>query len=340
MVPSVGEGRSVRAPALKIMIRDVVNQTCPRHTSCEIDSQMARPDINRSGEIEVFVRVVEAGSFSAAARRLRMTPSAVSKLIARLETRLGARLVSRSTRKLQLTPEGTAFYDSGVRVLADMDKAEREAAAGAAPRGRLRVNSYVPFGQHRLMELLPRFLERYPEIFVEAVLTDSVVDLLEERADVAIRAGPLRESRLVARKLGQSRMVVVAAPSYLEAHGTPRTLSDLGRHNMLAFSFARHIDGWPFIDTAGAPVITPVVGNLALTDGEAMRQTTVAGAGIARLARWHVEPDIAAGRLVPLLEDFNPGDEEPTHAVYVGQGKHLPARVRAFLDFLAETVRL
>ncbi|TJW49067.1 MAG: LysR family transcriptional regulator, partial [Mesorhizobium sp.] len=176
---------------------------------------MTRPDINRSGEIEVFVRVVEAGSFSAAARMLRMTPSAVSKLIARLEARLGARLVSRSTRKLQLTPEGAAFYESGLRILADMAAAEREAAAGAAPRGRLRVNSYVPFGQHRLIPLLPRFLERYAEISVDLVLTDHVIDLMEERADVAIRAGPLAESRLVARKLGQSPVVVIAAPSYL-----------------------------------------------------------------------------------------------------------------------------
>jgi DNA-binding transcriptional LysR family regulator len=301
---------------------------------------MARPEINRSGEIEVFVRVVEAGSFSAAARALRMTPSAVSKLIARLETRLGARLISRSTRKLQLTPEGTAFYDSGVRILADMDAAEREAAAGAAPRGRLRVNSYVPFGHHRLMPLLPRFLERYPEISVEAVLTDSVINLMEERADVAIRAGPLSESRLVARKLGQSRMVVVAAPAYLEARGTPRTPAELTSHNLLAFGFVRHIDGLPFVDAEGAPVMVPIAGNAILSDGEAMRLTTLAGAGIARLARWHVEPDIAAGRLVRLLEEFNPGDEEQTHAVYVGQGKHLPARVRAFLDFLAETVRL
>ncbi|MDG4883298.1 LysR family transcriptional regulator [Mesorhizobium sp. WSM4884] len=301
---------------------------------------MARPEINRSGEIEVFVRVVEAGSFSAAARALRMTPSAVSKLIARLEARLGARLLGRSTRRLQLTPEGVAFHDSGVRILADMDAAEREAAAGAAPRGRLRVNSYVPFGQHRLMALLPRFLEKYPEIFVEAVLTDSVIDLLEERADVAIRAGPLRESRLVARKLGQSRMVVVASPAYLEARGTPRKPADLSNHNLLAFGFVRHIDGLPFIGPDGAPIIVPIVGNATVSDGEAMRLTTLAGAGVARLARWHVEPDIVTGRLVPLLEEFNPGDEEPTHAVYVGQGKHLPARVRAFLDFLAETVRL
>lgn len=301
---------------------------------------MARPDINRSGEIEVFVRVVEAGSFSAAARALRMTPSAVSKLIARLEARLGARLVSRSTRKLQLTPEGAAFFDSGVRVLADMAAAEREAAAGAAPRGRLRINSYVPFGQHRLIPLLPRFLERYPEISVDLVLTDDVIDLMEERADVAIRAGPLGESRLVARKLGQSRVVVVAAPSYLEARGTPKTPADLDRHNRMGFRFVRHLEGWLFIDAAGKPITLSIIGNTLVSDGEAMRLMALSGAGIARLARWHVEADIAAGRLLPLLEDFNPGDEELTHAVYVGQGKYLPARVRAFLDFLVETVRL
>src|SRR3954451_10278332 len=156
---------------------------------------MARVDINRASEMEGFVRAVDLGGFSAAARALRMTPSAVSKLIARLEARLGARLVTRSTRKLQLTPEGTAFYDSGVRILADMAAAEREAAVGAAPRGRLRVNSYVPFGVHRLIPLLPRFLERYPEISVDLVLTDSVLDLMAQRAHLAIRAGQLGESR-------------------------------------------------------------------------------------------------------------------------------------------------
>jgi DNA-binding transcriptional LysR family regulator len=301
---------------------------------------MARSDINRSGEIEVFVRVVEAGSFSAAARALRMTPSAVSKLIARLEARLGARLVSRSTRKLQLTPEGSAFYDSGLRILADMAAAEREAAAGAAPRGRLRVNTYVPFGVHRLIPLLPRFLERYPEISVDLVLTDSVIDLMAERADVAVRARPLGESRLVARKLGQSAIVVVAAPSYLKTHGMPLMPADLDRHNRMAFGFVRHVDGWPFLDTQGRAIMVPITGNTLVSDGEAMRLMAVAGVGIARLARWHVADDIAAGRLVPLLEDFNPGDEEATHAVYVGQGRHLPARVRAFLDFLAESVRL
>ncbi|WP_421927721.1 LysR family transcriptional regulator [Neoaquamicrobium sediminum] len=301
---------------------------------------MARPEINRSGEMEVFARVVETGSFSAAARQLRMTPSAVSKLIARLEARLGARLLSRSTRKLQLTPEGAGFYESATRILAEMLSAEREAATGSAPRGRLRVNSYVPFGQLKLIPLLPRFLERYPEVSVDVVLTDNVIDLMEERADVAIRAGPLGESSLIARKLGQSPMVVVAAPSYLEKRGVPQTPDDLARHNLLAFCFVRHISGWPFVGARGETTVVNLSGNALVSDGEAMRHMALAGAGIARLSRWHVGSDIEAGRLVALLEPFNPGDNEVTHAVYVGQGKHLPARVRAFLDFLVERVRM
>jgi DNA-binding transcriptional LysR family regulator len=305
-----------------------------------MNSQMARIDINRSGEIEVFVRVVDGQSFSAAARELRMTPSAVSKLIARLEDRLGARLLRRSTRKLQVTPEGVAFYESGVRILAEIVAAEREAAQGATPRGRLRINCLVPFGQHYLIPLIPKFLELNPDISIDLSLTDRVVDLLEERADLAIRAGPLAESSLVARKLGQSRMVVVAAPSYLEAHGKPETPADLNRHVVLGFCFARHVEGWHFSGQKGEKVSVMPSGKALVSDGESMRLMALAGGGIARHALWHVGPDIAAGRLMPLLEEFNPGDEEPIHAVYVGQGKHLPARVRAFLDFLVENVKL
>ncbi|EKF18749.1 LysR family transcriptional regulator [Nitratireductor pacificus] len=301
---------------------------------------MARIDVNRSAEMEVFVRVVEMQSFSAAARALRMTPSAVSKLIGRLEARLGTRLVRRSTRRLQVTPEGNAFYESGVRILADMAAAEREAAAGAAPRGRLRINSNVPFGQHRLIPLVPKFLARHPEVAVDLVLTDHVVDLLEERADLAIRAGPLADSSLIVRKLGQTRMAVVASPAYLEAHGRPRTPADLAAHNLLGFCFSRIYEGWPFTGAEGQIVTVPATGRSLISDGETMRLMALAGAGIARHALWHVGPDIAAGRLVPLLEEHNPGDEEAVHAVYVGQGRFLPARVRAFLDFLAEAVNL
>ena len=300
---------------------------------------MARMDINRSGEMEVFVRVVDLGGFSAAARALRMTPSAVSKLIARLETRLGARLVNRSTRKLQLTPEGSAFYDRAVRVLADLDEAERSAAAGASPRGRLRVNTNVPFGTHYLIPLLPGFLERHPEVTVEVTLTDTVVDLLEDRADVAIRVGPLKSSQLVARKLGESRMMLVASPAYLSARGTPQTPGDLARHNLLGFSFARQSNGWPFRDADGSASAVVPTGNALVSDGESMRLLVLTGLGISRLSLFHIGPDVEAGRLVPVLEAYNPGDTESIHAVYVGGG-HLPARVRAFLDYLVETVQL
>jgi DNA-binding transcriptional LysR family regulator len=300
---------------------------------------MSRLDVNRSGEMEVFTRVVELGGFSTAARAFRMTPSAVSKLVARLEGRLGVRLINRSTRKLQLTPEGSAFYERALRILDEISAAEREAAIGATPSGLLRVNTSVPFGLRLLLPLLPDFAKRYPDIKVEVVLTDLVVDLLEERADVAIRVGLMRESRLLARKLGESRMVVVASPGYLKERGTPKTPDDLAHHNLLRFGFAKWENGWPF-KIGGETVAVMPSGNALVSDGEAMQHLAVAGMGLARLARFHVEADIAAGRLVPVLEAFNPGDIEPIHAVFVGHGGQLPARVRAFLDYLVETVRL
>jgi DNA-binding transcriptional LysR family regulator len=301
---------------------------------------MARLDVNRSGEMEVFVRVVELGGFSNAARAFRMTPSAVSKLVARLEVRLGVPLINRSTRKLQLTPEGTAFYQRAVRILEEMTAAEREAAIGATPSGVLRINSSVPFGLHRLLPLLPDFLRLYPGIEVDVTLTDIVVDLLEERADVAIRVGPMRGSRLLARKLVESRMVVVAAPAYLAAHGTPQTPADLAQHNLLGFGFSRQVAGWPFIDRSGGMIAVPPSGSALVSDGEAMRHLAIAGAGLSRMSRLHIDPDLAAGRLVPVLESYNPGDLEATHAVFVGHGGQLPARVRALLDYLVEKVKV
>jgi DNA-binding transcriptional LysR family regulator len=301
---------------------------------------MSRLDVNRSGEMEVFARVVELGGFSTAARTFRMTPSAVSKLVARLEVRLGVRLINRSTRKLQLTPEGAAYYDRVVRILDDISGAEREAAIGAAPQGRLRINTSVPFGLHCLLPLIPSFLARHSGISVDIALTDTIVDLLEERADVAIRAGPLRESRLLARKLGESRMVVVASPAYLAQNGTPQTPADLARHNLLGFCFSKQFEGWPFLDGKGGVMTVPPVGNVLISDGEAMQQLAIAGTGLARLTRFHVESEIKVGRLVPVLEAFNPGDLEAIHAVFVGHGGQLPARVRAFLDYLVENVRL
>jgi DNA-binding transcriptional LysR family regulator len=301
---------------------------------------MARSDINRSGEMEVFARVVERGGFSAAARDLRMTPSAVSKLVARLEARLGARLVNRSTRKLQLTPEGAAFHDRSVRVLADIAEAEREVAAGETPRGRLRVNANIGFGLLCLSPLLPRFLETWPEVDVDLSLTDQVIDLMDERADVAIRVGKLQSSALMARKLGQSRKVVVGSPAYLEKYGTPRTVADLKDHQLLGFRFQRSVQDWMFLNTAGEPEPYAADARVLVSDGQTMRQLTLDGVGLGRQGRFHVEGDIRAGLLVPVLEELNPGDVEEIHAVYVGQGGHLPARVRTFIDWLAAETRL
>ena len=300
---------------------------------------MARLDVNRSGELEVFVRVVELGGFSAAARACGMTPSAVSKLVSRLERRLGARLLNRSTRQLQLTAEGCGLYERGRQVLAALDEAERCAGVQDVPRGKIRVNANVPFGQHFLLPLAPLFLERYPQVTLDIVLTDAVVDILEQRTDVAVRAGPLKSSSLLARKLGQTRMLIVAAPSYLARRGTPLLPAELASHNLLDANYARSRSGWP-LRQAGGDIVVPVTGNAQASDGEALRQLALAGLGLARLAAFQVRADIAAGRLQAVLEDCNPGDSEDVHAVYVGQGGHLPLRVRALLDFLAEQVKL
>ena len=301
---------------------------------------MPRPEVSRSTEMEVFVRVVEAGGLSAAARALRLTPSAVSKLMARLEARLGARLLNRSTRKLQLTPEGAAFYARSVQVLADIEEAEREVLAGAAPRGRVRVNSVVDLGRNLLLPLVPDFLAKHPEVTLDIVLTDQVVDLLDERADVAIRVGNLRSSNLTARKIGESRTVVVASPDYLARRGVPTKLEELADHHQMDVTFTRSVRNWPFRTADGEVVYMPGVGGVQVGDGESLRRLALEGAGLARLSVFSVADDLKDGRLVPVLEEFNPGDRLQVHAVFLGQGGRLPARVRAFIDYLAANLRL
>lgn len=296
---------------------------------------MARIEVNRSGEMEVFVRVVEQGGFSAAARLCRMTPSAVSKLVARLEARLGARLVNRSTRQFGLTPEGAAFYERAAHVLADIEEAERSARAGEEPVGRIRLNTSAAYGTHVLAPVLPEFLALYPGITVDIVQTDAVIDLLAERTDVAVRAGPLKTSSLVARKLGETTKMIVAAPSYLARFGLPQTLADLEQHNRLGFCYVRAIDGWPILE-GDDTIVFPVSGRVQASDSEALRHLAVAGGGLARLAIFTIRDDLANGRLVPVMEHLNPGDREAFYAVYAGQGGPLPSRVRALLDFLGE----
>ncbi|MCT7666116.1 LysR family transcriptional regulator [Shinella kummerowiae] len=300
---------------------------------------MSRQQINRSGEMTVFVRAVELGGFSAAARECCMTPSAVSKLVQRLEERLGVRLINRSTRQLQLTPEGCAFHERAVRILADIDDAERQAAAGDVPAGRVRINASASFATHVLMPLLPEFLIAYPDLSVDIIQTDAVVDLMAERVDIAIRAGPLKASRLIARKLGSTSMTIVGAPSYLERRGKPESLDDLMTHNRLSLSYARAVDGWPLV-ASGVQTLLPPSEKVRVSDGEGLRRLALAGVGLARMATFTVRGDIDAGRLVPVAEHLNPGDRETFHAVFQGQGGALPSRVRVMLDFLAMRARL
>jgi DNA-binding transcriptional LysR family regulator len=292
--------------------------------------------MERSGEMEVFARVVQEGGFSAAARSLDITPSAVSKLIARLEARLGTRLLVRTTRALTLTEEGEAYHHAALKILQDLNDADQEASGGAV-RGRLRVNATIPFGTMFVAPAMPAFIARNPEIVVDLSFTDGIVDLVAEKTDVAIRMGNLPDSGLIARKLGQSRRVVCAAPSYLERKGRPETPADLARHDCLTFNFRRTGHSWPF-RSKGREVAQPVTGSLIVNNGETMKQMVVAGAGIARLGLFHVASEIAEGRLVPLLEDCNPGDLELIHAIYVGGGP-VPDRVRAFIEYMIETLK-
>ncbi len=298
---------------------------------------MPRTETNRSGEMQTFVEVVERGGFAAAARALCLTPSAVSKLVTRLEARLGARLLHRSTRKLQLTPEGRQFHERSMRVLADMDEAERGVAAAALPRGRVALNASVSFGHLVLLPLVPRLLARHPQITLDISLTDQVVDLLEERTDIAIRWGALPASDLVARRLGHTGQAIVGSPDYLARHGMPRSVEDLLAHNRLGTNYRRRAPDWP-LRVTGRAVDVPITGNVRAADGETLRRLALAGVGLARLSRYHIACDLAAGRLVPVLEKLNPGELEPIHAVYLGRPGHLPARMRAVLDFLATEV--
>lgn len=300
---------------------------------------MASLHQNRSGEMEVFVRVVELGGFSTAARAENMTPSAVSKLISRLEARLGARLLNRSTRQLQLTPEGCSFYERATRILADMADAERMAGGGEQAVGRVRISTSASYFNHVLAPVLPAFLALHPGVTLDIVRSDTVVDLLAERVDVAIRAGPLKSSSLVARKLGETALIIVAAPSYLERCGAPRSIADLEAHNRLGLGYARAVDGWSLRE-GGETVVLPVTGRVQTSDGEGIRRLALAGVGLARLTAFTVRDDIAAGRLVPILGHLDAGVTEAFHAVHVGQGGPLPSRVRALLDFLGEHGRV
>lgn len=287
---------------------------------------------NRIGEMAVFARVVELGSFSAAARAMTMTPSTVSKLIRRLENRLGLRLFDRSTRVLVLTGDGQRYYEAATRLIAELNEAEAALSRDARQAsGTVRVNASVAFGTLCLEPLLPAFWAEYPGIVVDLSLSDELVDIYLDRTDVAFRIGPLPDSGLSARRIGTAQRLVVAAPDYVARHGRPQSAADLAGHNCLDFNFRRARPVWQVAE-AGRPVEGRIAGSLLANNGETVRRLCVAGAGLARLGDYHVAADIDAGRLLQVLPPAE-GDSEDVNAVFLG-GMHVPHRLRLFLDFI------
>lgn len=293
--------------------------------------------IDHSGEMAAFVEVARQGSLSGAARTLGLTPSAISRIVGRIEARLGVRLLVRTTRSLRLTAEGENYARAARRILADIAETESAIADQASPRGRVRISMASAHGRMSVLPLLGEFTTRYPGITLDIDLSDEVADIIGGRADVAVRFGPLADSPLTARRLGETGRTVVASPAYLARHGVPRTPADLAEHNCLDFSFRRIEPGWPFREN-GRDTILPVSGNMTANNGETLVQLALDGLGITRVGNFHIEDELANGRLVALLEDFNPHDREAIHAVFIG-GANMPARVRVLVDFLAEKLR-
>ena len=286
-------------------------------------------------DMTAFVRSVELGGFSTAARDLGLTPSAISKLVTRLEDRLGVRLLNRTTRRLALTPEGEAYFHRSQRILSDITEAENEVASFRThPRGLLRVNVGTAFGMHQLAPALPDFLARHPEMQVELTVTDRVVDLIEEGADLGIRLGALVDSSLVARRICELERVVCAAPSYLKRHGTPRKPDDLLKHNCLSVDYAPNLRRWPFETARGVERIE-VTGNVSANNADALLDLALLGVGVIRLSDAIVGEALANGKLVALLADVHHSEPLPLHAVYP-QGRHRSPRVAAMVEFLVE----
>lgn len=291
--------------------------------------------MDRTAEMTAFVRAVETGGFSAAARDLGLTPSALSKLVGRLEDRLGVRLLHRTTRRLQLTAEGETFFNRARPILTALDEAEAEvAAAGAQPRGLLRINCGSAFGRHQLTPAIPRFLERYPETELDLTIDDLAPVPTDERYDLTIRIGALDESSAVARRICNLERVICAAPAYLERHGIPRTPDDLQRHNCLWITSLPALRRWPF-DTDDGIRVVHISGNIVANNAETVLQLAVAGVGITRLTDVIVGDALRRGALVPVLTEWHHVEPVPLYATYPS-GRHLAPKVRAMMDFLVE----
>lgn len=286
-------------------------------------------------DMRAFVRVVERGGFAAASKDLGLTPSAVSKLVTRLEDRLSVRLLHRTTRRLALTPEGKIYHLRARDVLDAIEDAEAEVSrAGQRPRGRLRVSCVTAFAFHQLTAALPEFFARFPEIALELAITDRVVDLLAENADVGIRSGSVEDGSLVARKIAEIRRALYASPDYVRQRGEPRTPEELAAHDCIVLSHIPSSHRWPFRQN-GKLTTVQIDGRTVVDSGEAALRIAVAGGGVARLADLIAHDAVVDGRLLPVLAEAHVVEPVPLSAVYP-HGRHRMPKVRAFLDFLVE----
>lgn len=296
---------------------------------------VTRANMDRFHAIEAFVNVVEAGSFARAAERLGVSVSSVSRHVTELEAHLDARLLNRTTRRLSLTEIGRAFHERCVQLLADLEEAEQSAGEGTvAPRGTLRLTCGVTFGSRHLAPAIAEFMARYPAMRFDAELSDRIVDLVYEGFDAAVRIGAVGGQNLVARKVGETRLVCCAAPAYLAQHGEPRAPEDLAAHVCLTYAYAPQSGLWPFRDAEGRERNVRITGPAHANNGAFLAALAVAGVGIAFEPDFVVGPDVRAGRLVPLLRAFSPR-AAGIHVVYPSR-RHLSAKVRAFTDFLVQ----
>jgi DNA-binding transcriptional LysR family regulator len=286
-------------------------------------------------DIAVFVKVVERSSFTAAAEALEMSQPVVSKAVTRLEEKLGARLLNRTTRRLSLTEAGSALYQKAAQALSQIEDAELDVAAfQTEPRGTLRVSAPASFAILHMGPLLAEFIARYPGVTMDFQLDDRTVDLVQEGFDLAIRIGELEDSTLIARRIAPCRVVVCAAPAYLQKRGTPQTPEDLLEHDCFVYTNLRAPREWRFIDENGELHVVPINGRLHSNNGLLERDAAIAGAGISRIPTFYVGEQLRSGALVPILPKYR-AQPIGVYAVYPQQRKLLP-KVRAFIDFLAE----
>jgi len=288
-------------------------------------------------ELTAFVRVVEKGSFVAAADDLGLTASAVSKLISRVEARLGVALLTRTTRRLALTEEGEIYVRRAREILAAIEAADAEvAASGARLKGRIRVNSGTAIGRHQLAPLVGPFRARYPDITLDLGITDRQIDPVAENVDVVLRTGALGDSSMIARKIAESQRVICASPAYLDKHGTPRRPSDLLDHDCLVLPGFADLADWPFHTPEGINRLA-VKGPVTADSADVLLDLALAGQGIVRLAEIIVAAPVREGLLVPLLTRESANEPVPVWAL-TPPGRNRVPRVRALLDFLVESL--